>query len=459
LNQQEHSFYWHYKTGSRTIPIYENNNKSMKESLPQNAGEKSLWSQTAIGAPAPESLSDSLAADVLVIGAGFTGLSSALHLAELGVSVIVLEAKCIGFGGSGRNAGLVNAGVWQNPEHVEKILGKDNGQRFNQALYDSPALVFGLVKRFEMDCQASRCGTVNIAHNASGFRHLEKRCQQLTSLGASVKLVNGETSREISQSPEYRYGGLLDSLAGTIQPLSYVRSLATAAINAGAQIFQQTAVTELKGVGDNWQAKTTGGLVTVKQVVIATNAYTEGDNLKVADSIIPTNIFQCATDPLPESIADSIIPERQGLWDTRLLLTSSRVDQEGRLIMSSPGSLSGWDKTIRMNWMTRLRDKLYPQAKGIPWAYHWTGQIGTTSTKILRVQLVAPGVYAPSGFNGRGIGVGTVMGKHLAAILVSGNLDEFPFPVENLYREKWRQSRSCYIKLGTLALQFIDQRL
>jgi glycine/D-amino acid oxidase-like deaminating enzyme len=373
--------------------------------------------------------------------------------------VIVLEANNIGFGGSGRNAGLVNAGVWQNPDYVEKILGKEAGQHFNQALYDSPSLVFDLVNRFEMDCQASRCGTVNIAHNKSGFRHLEKRCQQLTSRGASVKLVNGDTSREISQSPAYCYGGLLDPRAGTIHPLSYARSLAAAAIGAGAQIFQQSAVTELKKVGDNWQAKTTEGQVTANQIVIATNAYTEGDDLKVADSIVVTNIFQCATDPLPEAIANTIIPERQGLWDTRLLLTSSRVDHEDRLIMSSPGALSGWDKVIRMNWMTRLRDKLYPQVKGIPWAFHWTGQIGTTSTKILRVQLVAPGVYAPSGFNGRGIGVGTVIGKHLAELLASGNLDEFPFPVENLYREKWQQTRSCYIKLGTLALQFIDKRL
>ncbi|MFT5506027.1 MAG: glycine/D-amino acid oxidase-like deaminating enzyme [Gammaproteobacteria bacterium] len=431
----------------------------MNQSLPQNTGEKSLWGETAIPAPASGNLTNSLTADVLVIGAGYTGLSTALHLAEKGVSVIVLEAKNIGFGGSGRNAGLVNAGVWQNPDHVEKILGKDVGQRFNLALYDSPSLVFDLVKRFKMDCQASRCGTVNIAHNESGFRHLEKRCQQLISLGAAVELINGETSREISRSPAYRYGGLLDPLAGTIQPLSYTRSLAIAAINAGTQIFQQSPVIALNRENDNWQAKTAKGRVTAKQIVMATNAYSEGDNLKVADSIVPTQIFQCATNPLPEAIAAAIIPQRQGLWDTRLLLTSSRVDHQGRLVMSSPGSLSGWDKAIRVNWMTRLRDKLYPQVKGIPWAFHWTGQIGTTSTKILRIQLVAPGVYAPSGFNGRGIGVGTVIGKHLAETLVSGDLDTLPFPVEDLYQEKWRLSRSSYLKLGTLALQFIDKRL
>ena len=139
----------------------------MSDHLPQDAGEKSLWGATANPNPVSHQLEESVDADVLVVGGGYTGLSSALHLAEKGVSVVLLEAKSTGFGGSGRNAGLVNAGVWQNPDHVNQELGEAAGERFNMALRDSPALVFELVKRFAMSCDAHQGGTVNIAHKRS----------------------------------------------------------------------------------------------------------------------------------------------------------------------------------------------------------------------------------------------------------------------------------------------------
>lgn len=109
--------------------------------------------------------------------------------------------------------------------------------------------------------------------------------------------------------------------------------------------------------------------------------------------------------------------------------------------------------------MQRMRDRLYPQTRGEKWAYHWSGQVGVTSTKILRVQLLAPGLFAPAGFNGRGIGPGTVIGKYLAKKLIDADDDEFPFPLERLCREKWRKLRSAYYEYGTLGLQAVKDRL
>ena len=139
--------------------------------------------------------------DVLVIGAGYTGLSSALHLAEKGVSVVLLEASSIGFGGSGRNAGLVNAGIWKDPEHVSKLIGAAAAERFNMALRDTPQLVFELVERFDMQCHAVRCGTVHIAHAAGGMTYLEERYRQLDALGAEV-----DQARERHFSRERDFG-------------------------------------------------------------------------------------------------------------------------------------------------------------------------------------------------------------------------------------------------------------
>ncbi len=430
----------------------------MTEYPPQDADENSLWGDTAIASPVSEQLTGSLQTDVLVVGGGYTGLSSALHLAEKGVSVALLEARSIGFGGSGRNAGLVNAGIWKTPEQVQKLLGLEAAERFNLALRDSPALVFDLVERFNMQCQAERCGTVHIAHRASAMAYLEDCCRQLQNLGAGVELIDGIRAHAITGSPVYRHGGILDPNAGTIHPLSYARSLANAAIEQGVQLFQQSGIASLTRHNDRWLAQTANGEVSAEQVIVAINAYADAHSTKVRESTLPVFIFHCATPPLPEEIAASIIPQRHGLWDTNTLLTSSRIDNAGRLVMSSPGRLSKSQRAIRQNWMTRKRDRLYPQLKGTPWAYQWSGQIGVTSTGVLRVQLLAPGLFAPAGYNGRGIGVGTVMGKQLADTIASGNRDEFPFPIEALYREKWPNMRAAYYDYGTLALEFIDSR-
>ncbi len=430
----------------------------MSEYLPQDNNENSLWVETAVAGPESESLNESMQADVLVVGGGYTGLSAALHLAEKGVSVVLLEAKNIGFGGSGRNAGLVNAGIWKTPDDVQNLIGPDAAKRFNLALRDSPALVFDLVERFNLQCQAERCGTVHIAHRADAMAYLEDRCQQLQKLGAAAQLIDGSQAEAISGSPLYRHGGILDPGAGTVHPLSYARSLAKAAINRGVRLFQHSGIESLNRYNDRWLAKTANGEVIAEQAIIAINAYADAKSKKVRKSTLPVFIFHCATPPLPAEIAASIIPQRHGLWDTDSLLTSSRIDAEGRLVMSAPGRLHGFQRRIRESWMMRKRDRLYPQLKGTPWAYQWSGQIGVTSTKILRVQLLAPGLFAPAGYNGRGIGVGTVMGKQLADTIASGNRDDFPFPIEALYREKWSKMRAAYYDYGTLALEFFSSR-
>jgi len=430
----------------------------MPDHLPQDTAENSLWGATAIANPISEQLQESLQADVLIVGGGYTGLSSALHLAEQGVSVILLEAKSIGFGGSGRNAGLVNAGVWQNPDHVGKQLGEEAGKRFNLALRDSPVLVSDLVERYDMSCDLQQTGTVHIAHNAAAMKYLEDRCRQLQDLGARVELIDGGATRAISASPVYRHGGIHDPGAATIHPLNYARSLAQAALGLGARLYQESGIETLTRQNDRWLATTGSGEVSARQVIIATNAYADNNSQQVQASTVPVFIFHCATEPLAADVAASIIPERHGLWDTQTLLTSSRIDPAGRLVMSSAGRLQGLQRVIRENWMTRTRDWLYPQTRGLGWAYRWSGQIGVTSNKILRVQLLAPGVFAPAGYNGRGIGPGSVIGKHLADTIVSGNRDDFPFPIEALYHEKWRRARAAYYGYGTLALQLGQRR-
>ena len=160
-----------------------------------------------------------------------------------------------------QGSGLVNAGIWKDPEHVRQLIGDSAAERFNMALRDTPQLVFELVERFDMQCHAVRCGTVHIAHAAGGMTYLEERYRQLDALGAEVELVDGERASAISGSPVYRHGGILHPGAGTIQPLSYARSLAAAAIAQGAQLYEHSAIETLYQQGDRWLATTPAGQV------------------------------------------------------------------------------------------------------------------------------------------------------------------------------------------------------
>ena len=425
--------------------------------LPQDSGEQSLWADTEVPDLETPELAGSHQVDVLIVGGGFTGLSAALHLAQQGTTVTLLEAKNFGFGGSGRNAGLVNSGVWQTPEYVEQQLGKAAGERFNFALRDSPELVFKLIQKYGIDCDAQRKGTINIAHRASALAYLENRFRQMQDRGSGVQLLDDAQSESLSGSPLYCHGGILDPNAGTIQPLNYARGLARAAIGQGAKLFQQVPLRSLQRVGSQWQAKTPDAVVTADKVIIATNAYADKQCVGVKQSTLPIFIFHCATRPLDAEIAQGIVPQRHGIWDTRLLLTSSRIDSSNRLLMSSAGSLHGFSNKPRQDWMKRLRNRLYPQTRGVEWSYHWSGQLGLTSNKLLRIQELAPGLIAPAGYNGRGIGPGTVIGAQLADLLITNNRRDFPFPIQPLRREAWRAARAAYYEYGTLALQLIDR--
>jgi sarcosine oxidase len=407
-----------------------------------------LWEATAPAAPATHPLEGARTADVVVVGAGFTGLSAALHLAEAGARVVVLEAAEIGYGGSGRNVGLVNAGMWVMPDALPGVLGAVHGQRLLELLGNAPRTVFDLIERHGIDCQPVRTGTLHCGVGAKGAADLAERARQWQARGADVELLGAEEAARRVGTTAYS-AALLDRRAGTLQPLAYVRGLARAAMAAGAAIHTASPVAAYAREGARWRVDTDAGSVTADWVVVATNAYTATPWPEIREEIVRLPYFQIATAPLSQNLARSILPERQGCWDTKDVLSSFRFDRDDRLVFGSVGSLRGSGAAIHRRWARRSLQRLFPQLGDIGFEAEWYGQIGMTADSLPKFHRLDERVISFSGYNGRGIAPGTVFGQTLAAhILGAMSEDELPLPVTTPVPQRFRGIREAYYEVG-----------
>jgi glycine/D-amino acid oxidase-like deaminating enzyme len=418
-----------------------------------------LWEHSAPLAPSTMRLSGDLRADVVVIGAGFTGLSAALHLAEGGASVVVLEGVEIGFGGSGRNVGLVNAGMWVMPEDLPSELGELYGNRLLHLLGDAPRLVFKLVEKHAIACEIERSGTLHCAVGATGLAELQERARQWQAHGAPVHLLDAEETALKVGTNAYS-GSLLDLRAGTIQPLAYARGLAAAAIKAGARIFTSSPVVSAQEVDTGWLVHTSGGSVQAKWVIVATNAYTTDVWPQIRAELVHLPYFNLATKPLGDNLRQTILPERQGVWDTKEILSSFRLDQQGRLVFGSVGALRGPGRTIHPNWGRRALRRLFPQLADVEFEHEWYGSIGMTSNSLPRFHKLGRNVMSFSGYNGRGIAPGTTFGRTLARIVL-GEIAEadMPLPLSDPKPVKYRAVKEAYYEIGAQIAHAATARL
>ncbi|NER59267.1 FAD-binding oxidoreductase [Pseudomonas sp. MAFF212428] len=389
--------------------------------------QECLWEFVTPPAAPAAALAAEIKADVCVIGGGITGLSAAIHLLEQGKSVVLLEARAIGHGGSGRNVGLVNAGTWIRPDDVEATLGQQQGSRLNKVLGEAPAEVFALIKRLGIDCQARNEGTLHMAHNASGVADLQSRHQQWSRRGADVQLLTGAQCQEYCGTDKIS-AALLDRRAGTLNPMGYTRGLAAAVRRLGGQLFEQSGVTGLAREGSGWQVKTAQGAVSADKVVISTGAYTEGDWTDLQKHYFRGYYYQVASTPLQGAAADNVLKHGQGSWDTRTVLSSIRRDDQGRLLLGSMGRVDNKPAWFVRSWADRIQSHYFPQLGKVDWEMHWTGCIDFTPDHLMRLFEPAPGIVAVTGYNGRGNTTGTVIGKAFAQYLLQDNPDALPIP-------------------------------
>lgn len=423
-----------------------------------NAGSHGLWGASAPPAPDTAALMGDHIAEVAIIGAGFTGCSAALHLAEAGRAATVLEAAEIGHGGSGRNVGLVNAGLWVMPEDVPAALGDLLGERLLTQLGEAPTLVFDLIERHGIACEATRAGTLHCGVGAHGARELAERAAQWRARGADVELLDARAAETLIGSSAYS-GALLDRRAGTIQPLAYVRGLADHALRLGARIHSRSPVTTIEDLGTTWRVTTAAGSVVAPWIIIATDAYSQGPVVGLRREQVSLPYFNLATEPLPPALQRSLLRERQGAWDTKQILSSFRFDAQGRLVFGSVGALRGGGMGVHTAWARRELRRLFPQLEDFGFQHHWYGTIGMTGDALPRLHIHARNIVSISAYNGRGIAPGTTFGRDLARLVLRDTeLDQLSLPVTDQRPAAFRTLRGAWYETGSQLAHLVGAR-
>jgi len=417
---------------------------------------QSLWGATASAAPSLPELNGPVRAEVVIIGGGYTGLSAALHLCESGSDVVALDAAPLGECGSGLNGGQVIAGVKHDPDTLEQMFGATLGAQLVQTVASGPDLVFGLIRKYQIDCQATRRGWIQPATSDAALLPIVRRVEQWHRRGAPVELLDRQQVSRLIGSERY-CGGWIDRRGGTVQPLSYLFGLARAVQRLGGRIFVRSAALKLESVGTQWRVHTAGGQVTAPMVVVATNAYTDRlvDALRTTVVAVPS--FQVATEPLSQALREGILPQGQAASDTWHLLRYYRLSPDGRLVMGSRGFFGHAPVATVARHHYRAVQEIFPQLRGVRYEYHWGGMVAMTRDHLPHLHELAPGLLAGLGYNGRGVAMATVMGRLLARRIQGVPAAELGFPVTPLQPIRLHRFSQIGVRLAIGYLQLRER--
>jgi glycine/D-amino acid oxidase-like deaminating enzyme len=372
-----------------------------------------LYRDTAEPAPPTPPLEGDARADVAVVGGGITGLSTALHVAEKGAKVILLEAEEPGWGASGRNGGQVNAGLKLDPDVVERDHGVELGGRMNALAGAAPGFVFDLIQRHAIRCEARQNGTLRAAVGANHAAAIRISVEQLIRRGAPVEYWEGPEVARATGTARY-VAALVDRRGGDLNPLSFARGLARAAIGAGALVHGGTRVSRLESAGGSWKLHTDRGSVVAEQVVLATNGYTDDLWPGLRRTIVPLFGAIAATAKLPDEIARTIMPGRSVLYESGAITVYYRLDAQQRLLIGGRGPMREINAVAAIPHLLAYARKLWPMLGSIEWTHAWGGRLAMTRDHYPHVHEPAQGVLACLGYNGRGVALATTMGSQLA---------------------------------------------
>lgn len=377
----------------------------------QGAFPRSWYAATAHErTPAPQLRGDA-AADICVVGGGFTGLSAALHLAERGYSVALIEAHRVGFGASGRNGGQLGSGQRVEQTDLEKMVGEAEALKLWELAENAKDLVKQLISKHNIDCDL-KPGIAHATFSASETAHEHAYVEHLQSRYGydQITALSEEALSAVCPSPRYK-GGSLDMGAAHLHPLNYALGLARACEKAGVTFYENTHVHHIED-GAKVTVRCDTGRVLADHVILAANGYLGGLNRRVAGRVMPINNFIAATEPLGEDAA-RVLTKDIAVADSKFVVNYFRLSSDNRLLFGG-GESYGYkfpdiDKTVRKPMID-----IYPHLKDIRFDYTWGGTLAITMKRLPYLARLAPNILSASGYSGHGVGTATQAGKLMA---------------------------------------------
>ncbi|MEZ5844580.1 MAG: FAD-binding oxidoreductase [Hyphomicrobiaceae bacterium] len=377
----------------------------------------SLWA--AVTPPGRElpPLDGDQTADVVVVGAGFTGLGAALDLAGRGVDVLVVEAAEPGWGASGRNNGQVIPTLTRpEPDDIERRHGAA-GERLVAVIRDSAADLFDVIRKHDIAAEAEQTGWIQPVHSPGRMKIAERRVAQWSKRGAPVRLISSDEMAALTGS-RFWHGGWTNPTGGHINPLALARGMAAAVVAKGGRVVVRTPATAIAHGGGRWTVETPRGRVMARALILASNAYTGEHSPSLAPAIarevVPVLSWQMATSPLGDNVRRVVLPGREALSDTHGDLHFCRYDARNRLV-------TGGALMVPVNGAARLRTRIgarlkrmFPEVGDIGFDYVWNGYVGMTTDFMPRLHRLGPDGYAWVGCNGRAVALGAALGRELA---------------------------------------------
>jgi glycine/D-amino acid oxidase-like deaminating enzyme len=377
----------------------------------------SLWATVTPPGPELPELTGEAHADVIVIGGGFTGLSTALHLREAGVDVAVVEAMEPGWGASGRNNGQVIPTLSRpDPEDIVSRHGAA-GERFVALLRDSAATLFDVARRYQIQAEQEQTGWVQPVHSPGRIGIAERRVRQWSKFGAPVELLSRDATRAMLGSDAW-FGGFWNRSGGHINPLALSRGLARVVLECGGRIYARSPAISFERQNQRWVVKSAQGQISGRALIVATNAYTSEFSKSLAPDIarevMPVLSWQMATQPLSESARQTIIPGRQAMSDTHGELYFARYDARNRLVTG--GAVIGpGNKPEKLKRVVAERlQRLWPQIGQVSFDHVWNGYVGMTTDFLPRFHRLGPDAFGWTGCNGRAVALSIALGDEFA---------------------------------------------
>jgi glycine/D-amino acid oxidase-like deaminating enzyme len=380
----------------------------------------SLWADTAEPLPAFPKLAGEVKADVVIIGAGYTGLSAAHHIAKSGLSPVVLEANHPGWGASGRNGGVITAKFRLSFRDIDAAHGRAMARRMYEIAHDSIEMVDELVSEFGIvSARLTRSGQVKAAHNQATLRAAIDEAEWMKrEMGdAEVRILDGHQVREETGSRGF-VGGVLNPGSGGIHPLNYLRGLAKGVAQRGVPIFQESPVLALRRDGDGVIAETPGGSVRARQAIIATNSYSDltSATVRLQRTLVPFRSALIATEKLSPNLAGSLMPTGRTYTETkRMMRWFRKVDD--RVIFGGRGAFGKQDSESAFEALRRAMTGIFPELADVPLEFRWSGLVGMTLDSVPHVGRIDDRTLYSVGYNGAGVAMSSLMGRYLASLV------------------------------------------